>query len=344
MTSKRPSGRSILANFGSFSGPETRTTDPPTAPSTRPDAPVQAPARVSAGVIGATQRSLAELRAERDRLQSLVDAGGGSDLDASLIDPSPFPDRLPDDSDADFEALKKLISEEGQKVPIQVRRHPSVADRYQVVYGHRRWRATLDLGIKVKATVVTLSDNELVVAQGIENAARQDLSWIERALFVWRMDQAGIKARDVRAALSIDDPELARLRAVCRALPVDVVQAIGRAGKVGRPRWVALAAAVGEDPSALGRVRKTLSDDKVSTLPSDDRFKLVMGTIKKPPARSHSEVDLRTPSGKVVGKATFANGDIKLSVSDKHASGFSAFLEGELPSLMERFFAREGNE
>lgn len=301
-------------------------------------------ARVGAGVIGATQRSLAELREERDRLQSLVDAGGGSELDPSLIDPSPFPDRLPDDSDADFEALKKLISEDGQKVPIQVRRHPSLADRYQVVYGHRRWRATLDLGIKVKATVVALSDSELVVAQGIENAVRQDLSWIERALFVWRMDEAGIKARDIRASLSIDDPELARLRAVCRALPVDVIQAIGRAAKVGRPRWVALAAAVGEDPLALGRVRKTLSDDKVSTLPSDDRFKLVLGAVKKPPPRSHSEVDLCNPSGKVVGKATFGNGDIKLSVSDKHASGFSAFLEEELPGLMGRFFAREGNE
>ncbi|WP_108522898.1 MULTISPECIES: plasmid partitioning protein RepB [Bradyrhizobium] len=341
MTSKR---RSILANFGSFSDPEAKSADPSAALPSRVDAPVQAPARVGAGVIGATQRSLAELREERDRLQALVDAGGGSELDPALIDPSPFPDRLPDDSNADFDALKKLISEEGQKVPIQVRRHPDAADRYQVVYGHRRWRAALDLGTKVKATIVALSDSELVVAQGIENAARQDLSWIERALFVWRMDEAGIKARDIRAALSIDDPELARLRTVCRALPVDVIEAIGRAGKVGRPRWVALAAAVGEDPSALVRVRATLSADKVSTLPSDDRFKLVLGAVKKSAMRSHSEMELRSPSGQVVGKATFANGAIKLAVSDQHATGFSAFLEEELPSLVKRFFAREGNE
>lgn len=337
MTSKR---RSILANFGSFSEPEAKSADPSAAPPSR----VEAPARVGAGVIGATQRSLAELREERDRLQALVDAGGASELDPALIDPSPFPDRLPDDSTADFEALKKLISEEGQKVPIQVRRHPGAADRYQVVYGHRRWRAALDLGIKVKATIVALSDSELVVAQGIENAARQDLSWIERALFVWRMDEAGIKARDIRAALSIDDPELARLRSVCRALPFDVIEAIGRAGKVGRPRWVALAAAVAEDPSALVRVRATLSADKVSALPSDDRFNLALGVVKKPAMRSHSEMELRSPSGKVVGKATFANGAIKLAVSDQHATGFRAFLEEELPSLVERFLAREGNE
>lgn len=342
MTNKRPSGRSILANFGSFSQPEAAPSGP--SPSAHADTPPQPPARVGAGVIGATQRSLAELREERDRLQALVDVGGGSELDPSSIDPSPFPDRLPDDSQVDFEALKKLIAEEGQKVPIQVRRHPHDSGRYQVVYGHRRWRAALDLGIKVKATVVALSDSELVVAQGIENAARQDLSWIERALFAWRMDQAGIKARDIRAALSIDDPELARLRAVCRAVPVEVIEAIGRAPKAGRPRWVALGNAVGEDPAALELVRKTLSGDKVSSLTSDDRFKLVLAAVKQPPPRSRSELELRSPAGKVLGKATFSKGDIKLAVAEQHASEFGAFLEEELPALVEKFFAREGTE
>ncbi|UPJ84951.1 plasmid partitioning protein RepB (plasmid) [Bradyrhizobium sp. 183] len=342
MTNKRPSGRSILANFGSFAKPETAP-DSPSSPQSA-DAPNQPAARVGAGVVGATQRSLAELRGDRDRLQALVDAGGDSELDPSSIDPSPFPDRLPDDSQVDFEALKKLIAEEGQKVPIQVRRHPNVSGRYQVVYGHRRWRAALDLGIKVKATVVALSDSELVVAQGIENAARQDLSWIERALFAWRMDQAGIKARGIRAALSVDDPELARLRAVCRAIPVEMIEAIGRAPKAGRPRWVALAAAIGEDSAALDRVRKTLSGDKVSALTSDDRFKLVLTAVRQPPARSRSELELRNSAGKVLGKATFAREDIKLTVAEEHASGFGAFLEEELPALVEKFFAREGAE
>jgi ParB family chromosome partitioning protein len=284
---------------------------------------------------------LAELREERDRLQALVDAAGGSELDPATIDPSPFPDRLPDDSEAEFEALKKLIAEEGQKVPIQVRQHPTVSGRYQVVYGHRRWRAATDLGIKVKATVVVLSDSELVVAQGIENAARQDLSWIERALFALRMDQAGIRARDIRAALSIDDPELARFRAVCRALPVDVVEAIGRAPKIGRPRWVALAAAVAEDATGLDRIRRTLAADKVSILASEDRFKHALAAVRKRPSPPRNEVELRSPAGRAVGKATFSEREIRLKISQKHGSGFSVFLEEELPNLMERYFARE---
>lgn len=337
---KRSGGKSILANFGSFAQPEETGQGSPGAEARL--AATQPLPRVGAGVIGATQRSLTELREERDRLKALVDAGGGVDLDPKLIDASPFPDRLRDDNDLDFEALKTLILEEGQKVPIQVRQHPLNEGRYQVVYGHRRWRAASDLGIKVKATILALSDTELVVAQGIENAARQDLSWVERALFAGRMDDAGIKSRDIRAALSVDDPELARLRAVSRALPVKVIEAIGRAPKVGRPRWTALAAAVSGDASALDRVKKTLSDDKVLGLPSDERFKWAWAAVKEPAERRQRELKLKSPTGKVVGKATFSNEDVRLSVANGHAPGFSAFLEEELPRLMERFFAREG--
>lgn len=343
MMAKRSGGKSILANFGSFSQPEGNEPDATSEGQKSPPA-TQPLARVGAGVIGATQRSLSELREERDKLRALVEGGGSSELDPKLIDPSPFPDRLPDDNDADYELLKKLVLEEGQKVPIQVRRHPTAEGRYQVVYGHRRWRAASDLGIKVKAIILALSDRELVVAQGIENAARQDLSWIERALFASRMDAAGIKARDIRAALSIDDPELARFRSVCRALPEDVIEAIGRAPRVGRPRWVSFATTIGEDSSALGRIRRTLSDDKVLGLPSDDRFKQALAAVKQPSERTRSEIEIKSPAGRLVGKATFSDRDVKFSVAAEHAPAFCAFVEEELPGLLERFFARRGEE
>lgn len=345
--SKRPGGKSILQNFSAFSAPRPEPLSDAAEGGEGTAPMVQPLPRVGAGVIGATQRSLGELRAERDRLKELVEAGGSMELDPGLIDPSPFPDRLPDDGEADFGALKALIAEEGQKVPIQVRRHPNVAGRYQVVYGHRRWRATSELGIKVKALVLDLSDSELVVAQGIENAARQDLSWIERALFAWRMDQAEIRTRDIRAALSVDDPELARLRAVCKALPLEVIEAIGRAPKVGRPRWVALATAVEADKAALGRIRQTLSADKVRALTSDERFKSALAAAAPPATTAvpqRAEVKLQSRAGQVVGKAVFSGAEVRLSVAADQAQAFQAFLEGELPELVEKFLARKGGE
>lgn len=336
---KREPRKSIIANFGALLGSQA---SPSKDSAEEPNVVARPMARVGAGVIGATQRTLTDIREERDRLRAQLEAGGGLELDPNVIEPSPFPDRLPDDSELDFETFKKQIEEEGQKIPIQVRHHPGASGRYQVVYGHRRWRAAKDLGRPVKSIVVNYSDSELVVAQGIENAARQDLTWIERALFAWRMDEAGIKARDIRAALGIDDPELARFRSVCRVLPEEVLRAIGRAPKVGRPRWVELAGAVAADPSALAKIEKTLAADKVLSARSEDRFRLVLRALKDAPPKRRHDLELLTSAGKAVGKATFSRGDIRLSIAHEHAEAFGDFLKEEIPNIVERFFAREG--
>ncbi len=335
--SKHPPKKSIISHFSALSAGLTESTESEGHSSTT--AHMQPVARVGAGVIGATQRTLTEIREERDRLQAQLDAGGGLEIDPALIDPSPFPDRLPDDNDLEFTALKKLISEEGQQVPIGVRRHPGNPDRYQVVYGHRRLRAAKELGIAVRAVVASLSDTELVIAQGIENSARKDLSWIEKALFAWRMDQAGIKARDIRAALAIDDPELARFRAVCRSVSIETILAIGRAPKAGRPRWVALANAVATDPDSMSRVRATLAAAKESS--SDCRFRAALEATKKAPMGAVNNIELTSPTGSVIGRAVFAGDKVRLTLRKSQAEAFAVFLKGELPSLIDRFFERE---
>lgn len=336
--------RSIIANFGALSANSVSSDSAETGTQGPVRTPAQAAARVGAGVIGATQRTLTDIREERDRLLVQVAVGGAAEINPTLIDPSPFRDRLPDDTELGFDALKRLIESEGQKVPIQVRPHPIAAGRYQVAYGHRRWRAAAELGRPVKALVVDLSDRDLAVAQGIENASRQDLTWIERALFAWRMDEAGIKAREIRAALGVDDAELARFRSVCRALPPDVIEGIGRAPKVGRPRWVEVAAAAARLPDGLDKVRKTLSADKISSLPSDDRFRRVLAALQIPPPKNITEIPFGAPSGVFLGKAAFSRGDIKLTIAREHEAAFREFLAGELPGLAERFFAQKSGD
>ncbi len=162
---KKPPRRSIVSSFSAFAGPA----------SPQPEAGEDAPerksgfdlarlsarpaARVGAGVIGATQRTLTDIREERDRLLAQVEAGGVIEVDPAAVDPSPLPDRLPDDDASAFEALKRSLAEEGQKVPVELRRHPAKPGRYyQLVYGHRRWRAAQELGIRLKAIVGDLDD------------------------------------------------------------------------------------------------------------------------------------------------------------------------------------------
>lgn len=301
----------------------------------KPADPVQVP-RVSAGIIGATQRTLTEIREERDRLAELVALGGFLEIAPELVDPSPFPDRLPDDDQTDFVRFRVSIEEDGQKVPVQVRRHPSLEGRYQLVYGHRRWRAARELNRPLKAFVVEASDHDLLLAQGLENSARQDLSWIEKASFAARMERAGIKARDIRTALQVDDAELARFRAVLSALGDKIPALIGRAPKIGRPRWTALAAQVAKTPDAMQQLGRTLAAAK--DVSSNDRFALCLKALAERSApRPSPTLPLERGDGTSFGRVLFSPKAIQIEIAEEEAKDFQSFFEEKLPELVDQF-------
>lgn len=326
--------KSIVSSFGDF------RSEPKEDDALENEAPPEEPRkarRVAAGIIGTTQRTLTQIREERDAL--LEQATNSSQvvvLDPELIDPSPFRDRLPDDETSGFEAFKTSIAEEGQKVPVTVRRHAQTPERFQVVYGHRRLRALRELGQTVLAIVADYSDRDLVIAQGIENASRQDLSWIEKALFADEMQTAGIKPKDIKAALGIDDAELSKLRSVLKSLPKDIVESIGRAPSVGRPRWLELAGSI-RNKAELDDLRDTLSDDKVLHRSSDERFIAALASRTRAgdearPAPQQTSLELGE-----VGSMTITAKSVKISLDSKHGVGFSRFLETEMISLVERY-------
>ena len=301
----------------------------------KPVDPVQVP-RVSAGIIGATQRTLTEIREERDRLAEQVALGGFLEIAPALVDPSPFPDRLPDDDKTDFERFRASIEEDGQKVPVQVRKHPSIEGRYQLVYGHRRWRAAHVLNRPLKAFVVEASDHDLLLAQGLENSARQDLSWIEKASFAARMERVGIKARDIRTALQVDDAELARFRSVLSALGDEIPALIGRASKIGRPRWTALAAQVAKSPDGVHRLVKTLAAAK--DVSSNDRFALGLKALVEPrEPRPSPLLPLERDDGTSFGRVLFSPRAIQIEIAEEEAKDFQSFFEARLPELVKQF-------
>ncbi|WP_065376443.1 plasmid partitioning protein RepB [Ensifer adhaerens] len=336
----KSSRKSIVANFGLLSQElENKLADDP-----QPAPPAPSP-RVGAGVVGAAHRAIDDIKAERDRLKAIVEAGGGTilDLNPAFIDPSPYPDRLPDDDAGDFETFKRSIESEGQKVPIQVRRHPSSKGRYQIVYGHRRWRAAKELGRTVRALEVEISDLDLVVAQGIENASRQDLTWIERTLFASRMDDAGIKARNIYAALSIADAELARMRGVYRSIPADVIEAIGRAPKVGRPRWIEFAKTIASDPGSLAVVRQVLTDAGDGVSVSDQRFQRAFEAIKPSTQPREDRNELAASDGMKLGAWKMSPKELRISADGPLGLEFVKFVGKELPALIERFSREREN-
>lgn len=226
---------------------ETKSAGDPPAPSSG--------TRFTKGAIGAVSQSIADLKT-----RAVVD------LDPHLIEAGGVDDRLEHD-DAEEARLRDSIEEYGQQVPVLVRPHPEQDGRYQIVYGRRRVLALRDLGQPVRAMIRDLDDQALVLAQGQENTARRDLSFIEKVNFARQMREAGYKRKIICDALAIDKTVISRMLSIADRVPVAAIHAIGSAPSVGRDRWIKLADLIEAD-GMTGNEAAALAAGETS----DDRF------------------------------------------------------------------------
>ncbi|VTY34697.1 Chromosome-partitioning protein Spo0J [Xylophilus ampelinus] len=137
-----------------------------------------------------------ELTTLRDRLSRFEGAMPVRKLDPSTIRASRWANRHDMSfSTPAFAGLKNDIEKAGGNVqPILVR--PIVAEpgQYELVFGHRRHRACLELGIPVLASIWEgdLNDLELFAAMDRENRERADLSPYEQGQMYHRALEEGL--------------------------------------------------------------------------------------------------------------------------------------------------------
>ena len=133
------------------------------------------------------------------------------------------------------------ISKNGQRVPVLVR--PLEGDRYNLIYGRRRLEACRELGIKVRAIVTEVEGDQALRDQLLENQERRDLSFIERALVATalldgdHLEGAERTNRGVAEVLNLHEAGVSQLLSVVRTVGEELIQAIGAAPGIGRPRW-----------------------------------------------------------------------------------------------------------
>lgn len=278
------------------------------------------------------------LREQNDRLgradeieRRLAEGQAVIDLDASQVEASFVQDRMP----GDIDGLVKSIREQGQQVPVLVRPHPDHAGRYQVAFGHRRLRAVLELGLPLKAVVRDMTNEQLVVAQGQENNERQDLTFIEKARFAYRLNKQ-FPRETVIAAMSIDKSNLSKMLLLVDALPSDLIDAIGAAPGVGRPSWQQLADLLEKTKSPTDALRYVVSQD-VQALPSAERFKAVLTKLKPGRvARGLPDVML-SPAGDRLAQVTQSKAKLEIIIDKKATPEFAAFVIEQLPALYQEY-------
>jgi ParB family transcriptional regulator, chromosome partitioning protein len=279
------------------------------------------PARSSAPALGALQGSLSAIR-EIDPAQ--IDDWGPKDrMEAFTVVNS-------DDDAEGFEALKDSIRDGGQQVPILVRRAP-IEGRYEVIYGRRRLQACRDLGLKVRANVQDLDDAAALLAKGLENAARRNLSFYEKARFAAVIQVAGHDTKTTRQVLGLTASGLSHLTKVTDNVPDDVGDVIGAAPKSGRPKWTALADAfIAKKVTASTALAILKKIDPQST--SDERLDRLLKEIARRGARP-AQIRESMPVDGVTVKS--GRGAVSVSISKAGVNAaFGKWLDDNIDEII----------
>lgn len=293
--------------------------------------------RVLAGPVRTMGLALGRIEEESRAIQDALAKGAAVvELDPGLIDGSFVRDRLEGD-DSSFAEFRRSIEERGQEVPILVRPHPEKEGRYQVAYGHRRLRAVAQLGRKVRAIVRSLTDAQLVVAQGVENSARHDLSYIEKAVFARRLEDRGFERAVIMDALSTDKGELSKLISVARAVPEHIVSAIGPAPKAGRRRWLALAEML-ENGKGLSAAERAIQDPNLAGLDTDSRFARVLSAVTPKLLARPTPIAWKGEGGRATAKVSRTATTVTLAI-DREPE-FGEFVAERLDELYHAFRTR----
>jgi len=102
-------------------------------------------------------------------------------LDVNHCRPWMFADR-PENEMGDINSLSESIKITGQQEPILVRPTDNEKkEQYEIIFGHRRWRACKKIGTKVLAIIKAVTDREASLFQKEENENRKDLSDFAKA-------------------------------------------------------------------------------------------------------------------------------------------------------------------
>lgn len=298
----------------------------------------------------ALKASFANIEQENIRLKAELEKAQVLELDPAICRPPLVQDRLEwTDDDPDFQSLLTSIDAEGQRLPILVRQHPTEPGVYQIAYGMRRTRACQVLGRTVKAYVQELTDEELILAQGLENNERKNLSFIEQALYAQSLSREGYNRRLIARAVGVsDETNVSKMATIAGQIPLGIVRLIGAAPKIGRTRWAAFAELLdGEGKGALAETAlQVLPGSAVwASADTNKRFDLAFRTAQKAliakPVKAKPQKRALERLGRTFGALEESDTAVKITLNAKSEPAFARFLAERMDALMEEFHELE---
>lgn len=282
------------------------------------------PAKPSYGMTGAAKTVVRSIEEMAENTKRLMDGETIIEIDPDLLETSFIADRLSTIDEA-YEELREAIKAHGQATPILIRPHPSSAGRYMVVFGHRRVQVAKDLGVPVRAVIKKLDDIAHAVAQGQENSARSNLSFIERAYFAQNLLNSDMSKDIVKAAIGCDDAMLSRLLSVIETIPLDILVTLGAAKKIGRDKWLSLRQLL-LNPAYLQIANDYIKKEDFIELPEPERFDDLHEMLKRYKTRSVSRRRVK-PAERAIWSS--ADNAVNVTVKEKPKSLTMEFTKSD---------------
>ncbi len=175
-------------------------------------------------------------------------------IDPKLIHPSRWANRNEASfKSSDYENLKLEIESAGGVVQaIKVRPRAGKSGEFEIVFGHRRHRACLELGLLVLAVIEELTDVELFAQMDRENRQRADLRPFEQGVMYARALDEGLftSLRKMSEALGVDVGNASKAMTLAR-LPAQLLAAFSTPLDLQQAWSANLSAALQKDPDVV---------------------------------------------------------------------------------------------
>lgn len=285
------------------------------SPASRPGTNTQSKTAIGmhADALFRDEKITAENESLKSKLAEFDGASATKKIAPKLIHPSRWSNRHEESfNNPDFQRFKVEIETAGGNVqPVKVRPLKGSPGNYELVFGHRRHRACLELGFHVLALVEDLTDADLFCQMDRENRERAALRpWETGTTYARALDEGLFaSAKKLAEAASIDLSQLGKALALAR-LPGDIVAAFESPLDL-QYRWATLLTqALQKDPDLIIERAKTLkaSGEKLAATQVLNRLLEGGGTVPPPGLRS---IKIKGGSGE--------SGQIKLNSEKKTA-------------------------
>ncbi len=211
---------------------------------------------------------------------------GPTEIPIDRIDPNPDQPRRVFET-AQLQTLADSIRQHGVIQPIVVRR---VRDRFELVVGERRWRATREAGLtSIPAVIAEVDADDRLALALIENIQRRDLNPIELAQAFRSLAEIGATQEEIGHRVGLERSTIAnhlRLLELPREFQQDVEEGRLSAGHAKALLGVA-------NPERRRRLRDQIIREAVSVRAAEELCRAGSGSAKQRAPRASHDPDLQ---------------------------------------------------